>query len=193
MVQHRTKSLPDWQRVFVDGIPATSAARTLVDIAGSVHGEALTAAAESARRLGLMSISELERTMQHCGQRRGRVALKRYVDVHGGQSALEHRLEVKTAAMLRRARIDDFIGQYRVVVADGRSFRVDFAWPDRRLVVECDGFRWHGQHASWKRDRRRIAALERAGWRVLVITWDDVTRHRAETIDRVRLVLAHAA
>jgi very-short-patch-repair endonuclease len=192
VVQHRTKDLPPGQRIFVGGIATTAAARTVVDVAGRRRGEDIVALAESARRLGLMSIAELERTVEQCGQRRGRAALARYLDVHRDQPALDHRLEVKAASMLRRAGLGGFVGQYRLVAPNGRVYRVDFAWPDRRVVIECDGFRWHGQHASWKRDRRRIAAIERGGWQVVIVTWEDVTRHRIETLERVRLALARA-
>jgi very-short-patch-repair endonuclease len=68
------------------------------------------------------------------------------------------------------------------------SYRVDRAWPERRVVAECDGFQFHGQHLQWKRDRRRIAAIEAAGWRILHVTWDDVTFRAHETLAR----LSHA-
>ncbi len=191
---HRTRVLPGRHRVFVDGIPCTSGARTIADLAGVLHGEALEAAAESARRLGLMTVSELERTARECGSRRsGLAALRRYIELHEANPALESRLEIKTAALLREARLVGFVPQHRIRLDDGVVYRVDFARPDVFVALECDGFRWHGQHMSWKRDRRRIAALERLGWRVIVVTWDDVTRHRAETIARIKLVLDEAA
>jgi very-short-patch-repair endonuclease len=191
VVVHRALTLPDRHRIFVDGIPCTAAARTVADVAGSVSDEELEAIAESARRLGLMTISELERAMRDCGPRRhGAAQLGRYLELHQGQSPLDHRLEIRAAAMLRRYRLSGYLPQHSVTVAPGRSYRVDFAWPAARLVVECDSFRFHGQRASWKRDRRRIAAIERAGWRVLIITWDDVTKHAVETAERIRLALA---
>jgi very-short-patch-repair endonuclease len=56
-------------------------------------------------------------------------------------------------------------------------------------VCECDGFEWHGDRLRWKRDRRRIAAIEAAGWRVVHVTWEDVTRYPVETLDRLALAL----
>ncbi|HWS46515.1 MAG TPA: DUF559 domain-containing protein, partial [Acidimicrobiia bacterium] len=72
-------------------------------------------------------------------------------------------------------------------------YRVDFAWAEQRLVCECDGFHVHGNRVQWKRDRRRVAAIEAYGWRVLHVTWDDVTKHPAQTVDRLALVLSRAA
>jgi very-short-patch-repair endonuclease len=71
--------------------------------------------------------------------------------------------------------------------------RVDFAWPDLRLVVEVDGFAFHADRAAYRRDRERLNELERLGWRVLRFTWEDV-RHRPEhVLTLVRECLTQAA
>ena len=62
-----------------------------------------------------------------------------------------------------------------------------------RVGCECDGFESHGNRLAWKRDRRRLAWLEAAGWRIVAVTWDDVTLRPAETIDRLVLALRDAA
>jgi hypothetical protein len=41
-----------------------------------------------------------------------------------------------------------------------------------------------------KADKVRVAALERLGWRVLVVTWDDVVHRRGDTLDRIAMALA---
>ena len=51
----------------------------------------------------------------------------------------------------------------------------------------------HGRRLVWKRDRRRIATLEAAGWRIVHVTWDDVTRHPQQTVERVRMAVQRAA
>jgi hypothetical protein len=49
--------------------------------------------------------------------------------------------------------------------------RVDFGWRELRVVLECDGFEFHGSREAFERDRRRWTALTRAGWKVVVVTW----------------------
>ena len=48
-------------------------------------------------------------------------------------------------------------------------------WPEQRLVVECDGFAAHGTRRAFEHDRARDRALQVAGWRVVRITWRQLT------------------
>jgi very-short-patch-repair endonuclease len=43
--------------------------------------------------------------------------------------------------------------------------------PSDRAVVEIDGWRYHGTRQAFERDRRKDAALQAAGYRVIRITW----------------------
>ena len=97
---------------------------------------------------------------------------------------MESRLEVKLARLVRRSALPAPERQYRV----GR-FRLDFAWPSSRIACECDGFEHHGSRLAWKRDRGRLAALEGAGWRIVQVTWADVTREPEQTLDRLAFAL----
>ena len=54
---HRTTALPDVDKRFVDGIPCTSATRTLIDLAPALDDDAFEAAFESARRMGLTTLT----------------------------------------------------------------------------------------------------------------------------------------
>ena len=100
---------------------------------------------------------------------------------------MDSRLEVKLARLLRTSSIRVPERQYPV----GR-FRLDFAWPSKRIGCECDGFDHHGSRLAWKRDRNRLAAIEAAGWRIVHVTWTDVTREPEQTLDRLALALGQA-
>lgn len=47
------------------------------------------------------------------------------------------------------------------------GLEVDFVFELQRVVVETDGWRYHGTRAAFERDRRRDATLARAGYRTL--------------------------
>lgn len=57
--------------------------------------------------------------------------------------------------------------QYEIVDHDGRLWRVDFLWPEQKVIVEYDGFDWHGSPEHLRRDRQKRAALQELGWRLI--------------------------
>jgi very-short-patch-repair endonuclease len=186
-VLHRTATLPRSDLVVVDGIRCTSATRTIIDCAAVVDDEALETAFDHARRMGLTSAGALARRAEElCARGRpGSTRVRRLVAMQlTAGRPLESRLEVRMARLLRRSCFPAPERQHRV----GR-FRLDFAWPDRFVACECDGFEHHGHRLAWKRDRDRLAALEAAGWRVVQVTWDDVTRQPDRTVERIALAL----
>jgi very-short-patch-repair endonuclease len=192
---HRSLLLGPHDLVTVDGVPCTGAARTIVDLAGvaAVSNEALEAAFESARRMGLTTTERVVACLEALGpRRRGAARLRRMLLHVGDAPALESRLETRVARLLRRSGLPAPVRQHVVTARDGRRYRLDFAWPRARVALEAEGFAWHGGRLQWKRDRRRTAALEAMGWRLVAVTWDDVTRRPEETLHRLGLALGAA-
>jgi very-short-patch-repair endonuclease len=70
------------------------------------------------------------------------------------------------------------------------GFEVDALWPAQRLVVEVDSFAFHRTRRAWERDHRKTAALEAADYRVLRITWSDLTDERLATAARLARALS---
>ena len=140
--------------------------------------------------MGLTTVGALARRAEGlCGRGRpGSARVRRLLAVQApGERAIESRLEV-VVRLLRNSSLPTPERQYPV----GR-FRLDFAWPSLRIVCECDGFEHHGSRLAWKRDRGRLAAIEAAGWRIVHVTWADVTREPDQTRDRLALALRAAA
>jgi very-short-patch-repair endonuclease len=75
-------------------------------------------------------------------------------------------------------------GQYWINV-NGTWYRVDFAWPELRLILECDGRRYH----DFESDRERWSALAGDGWRIIYATWRDVCRSPEAFVERVQTAL----
>ena len=75
--------------------------------------------------------------------------------------------------------------QYEIIDRDGRLWRVDFAWPDKRVAVEYDGFDWHSSPEHLRRDRQKRAALQEMDWRVISIVSDDVRHREMEMVRRI--------
>ena len=68
-------------------------------------------------------------------------------------------------------------------------FRADFAFPEARLTVECDGRAWHDA----QRDARRDALLGKLGWEVVRFTGSEIWRDAKGVADAVRSLLADRA
>ena len=64
-------------------------------------------------------------------------------------------------------------------------YTADFAWPAERVIVETDGWEFHGNRFAFEDDRERDAFLAARGWVVVRITWRQL--RRTPTLVMVRL------
>jgi len=76
------------------------------------------------------------------------------------------------------------------LVVKGRRVIPDFRWPDRHLIVEADGHRWHDDRLAREDDAERQAVLEAHGERIVRITWEQAVRRRSQTVARLRAAAA---
>lgn len=183
---HRSP-LPPEDLTEVEGIPCTTPARTLLDLAAVVDATQLANAIENTERLGLFDKGELERVIERAPGRpaatRLRVALAAYIDAPPPPTRKE--LERTAFTVFARAGLPKPAVNVLVHTAAG-PLEVDFCWADRRLIVEMDSFEFHGTRAAFERDRRRDLLLRASGWATLRITWRQLSERPAEVIAAVR-------
>jgi very-short-patch-repair endonuclease len=79
--------------------------------------------------------------------------------------------------------------QYEILDRNWRTWRVDFAWPHRKVAAEYDGFDFHSDPDRFRRDRQKRAALQEVGWAVVSIVADDVRRRTWDMLRRIELEL----
>jgi hypothetical protein len=179
--------LPLDEVTIQDGIPVTSAARAVLDLAAD-KGEA---AAESALRemeylgiYGPLSIPALlDRYPRHRGAAIVARCLERLQDDPGGRvrSPLEELfLPFLDAHHVPRPRLNAWLS-----VGEER-FQVDCFWPGAWLVVELDGFKAHGTKRAFRKDRRRSRRLEAHGFTVIRITEDQLLDEPADVVADLR-------
>ena len=87
--------------------------------------------------------------------------------------------------LLREARLPQPLTNVRVA-----GFEADFFWPDRKLIVEFDGYQFHGHRAAFERDRKRDAAHVLAGYRVIRVTWRQLTEEPLAVVATIARALA---
>jgi very-short-patch-repair endonuclease len=186
---HRTRSLDAEDITTVHGIPVTTVARTLVDLAGVVPRDHLARAVKEAERRGVFDLAAVQAAMARTRGRTGsgHRALRAAIEEHAalGLSATRSPLE---AAFLRLVRDADLPIPASNATIEG--IEVDAVWRAQRIAVELDGWADHHDRQAFERDRERDATLTAAGWRVLRLTHRQVTRrpdHVAQTLRRLGL------
>jgi hypothetical protein len=70
------------------------------------------------------------------------------------------------------------------------GYEVDFAYPDRNLVIEADGWEFHRTRQQFEDDRRKRLELESKGQRVLWVSYRQVTELRPVTADQLAGIIA---
>ena len=163
--------------VVVDGIRVTSPARTLIDVAPCVGVDVLEEALDDALRRELVSLRFLRRRAEQLGARK---VLKDLVGARDGRVP-ESSLETRLLRALRAAGLPKPAVQHRI----GR-YRVDFAYVDARLAIECDGYRYHSGRRAFDDDRARQNALTATGWRVLRVTWPQLRDGPEDVLAAIR-------
>jgi hypothetical protein len=175
---HRTTILPEDDREMRSGIPCTSFERTLCDCTTLLSPFQLGRVLDAGLRNGTASLPRLQscaaRLDSGPGRRLGVVkALVAQRDASfdpGGSASELHVLEV-----IRCAGLVAPVQQYSIRV-EGRSYRLDFAWPSHRVFAEYYGLAVHSGVSAVASDSERLTALARIGWRPLVFT-DATTDH----------------
>jgi predicted transcriptional regulator of viral defense system len=175
IVFHQRRVLPDDEVTDLRGLPITTPARTLIDLAaGGMKGRRLEAAVDRAEQRRLLDFADLRELLARYPGRPGAPSLKALLASYSGpldtRSVLEELvIELCDAQGLPRPLVN--------CVIEGKAR--DFCWPSWRLVVEADSYAWHRSPSALDDDRDRDVELFLAGWRVLRFTHAQVTRRRS--------------
>jgi hypothetical protein len=181
---HRAALAPD-EITIEDGIPVTTPARTLLDLAEQLTPQRLERAVHEAEYRRLTSPLPLEALLTRHQGRRGTAALTKIVDRGNiGATLTKSDLEIMFLAFLDdhqipRPLVNEPIGPYTV----------DALWPHQRLVVELDSRQAHQTTRAFEHDRARDRDLLVWGYSVLRITWRQLHEDQATIATRLRHVL----
>jgi very-short-patch-repair endonuclease len=180
---HRRRGLTDADVTRHLGIPVTSPALTLLDLAPTLSRDQLERAIGEADKRDLIDPERLRGVLERFAGRPGIAALRETLDRHTF-TLTDSELERRFLRLARQAGLPLPLTQQRV-----NGFRVDFFWPELGLIVETDGLRYHRTPAQQAKDRLRDQAHAAAGLTPLRFTRSQV---RFEP-DRVRGVLEAVA
>lgn len=168
----------------IRGIPVSSPARALLEIAPRLTARDLAEAVEQAQIKRLVTKRDVEQAIERAGPRPGVVALRALLEEPAFTRSWAER---RVVALVRAARLPRPIFNAEV---DG--FEVDALWRRERVVLEYDSYAFHLTKEALERDRRKTAALQRGRYVVLRTTWRELTKESHALIARTAEALARA-
>ena len=167
VITRRTRNLDPRDATTWRGIPITAVARTLADLAAVLAADDLARACHEAGVRHGTTPAQVEAVLRRHPTSAGAGKLHRILrgDDRVTLSKLEARfLELLRAGGLPLPRTNRSAG----------GFRVDCRWPEQRLTVELDGYRYHHSRRAWEQDRRRERVARALGDEFRRYTYGDV-------------------
>jgi hypothetical protein len=164
---HGRRQLPrGWHR----GLPITTPAQTLIDLAATAPEGTVRYALATAEYRRLLTVSSLAQALPR--GRRGSPALRAAIRSHEPRLAqTRSRLERHFIALCERYRIP-----LPEVSVPFQGYTIDVMWRQNKLAVELDGYDNHSTPGQIAADRRRDLALRAAGFVVVRYSWDQILR-----------------
>ncbi|MBA2524117.1 MAG: hypothetical protein H0V25_12435 [Solirubrobacterales bacterium] len=170
-VEVHSSSLPADEVTVHDGIPITSVARTILDLATLLDRHALARVVEEAefqRLSGPLSLPEI--VERHRGER-GVGRLRAVLEASGyGKGVTKLELEELFVRFLAEQGLPHPELNASLQIGE-RFYRPDGLWRAQRLIVELHSATFHGTAPAVTRDASRDRRLLMAGWRVIHVTW----------------------
>lgn len=189
---HESRFLPAHHRTLHDGIPVTTVARTLFDLAGCLHPGRSERAVENALRHRFVDLEGLRRvTIELVARGRAGSALMRELLAARGAGYIPTAsgLEADFLALVVAADLELPEGQVDLG-GEGWIGRVDFYYRSLRLVIEIDSALYHRAKLDAEADERRDQALRAAGFEVMRITEEQLRDRPDEVVAELRAALA---
>jgi very-short-patch-repair endonuclease len=182
---HRSALAAD-EITMIDGLPVTTPARTLLDLA-AVSSQVLARCLAAADHYYPDSRDALSVLLARYPSSKGSRALRVLIQDPAIRSFTRSRAEDTLLALIHAGGIDKPETNVRVC-----GYEVDCYWRKAQLVVEVDGYEFHRSRDAFVRDRKRDSALTAAGIRVLRLSWHQLTKDRDRTLVQLALALAKA-
>jgi len=171
---HCSTTLAPQDVTVVNGIPCTTVARTLFDLAGVITHRQLERAFDQADIIEHpLDLGAVDDQLARNPSRPGAKAVRRVLTEHYiGKTPTANENEELLLAITRELGIPDPECNAFVILDDGGPpIKADAVWRDRRVVIEADSDKWHNTPQRFESDRVRDQRLTAAGWTIIRTTW----------------------
>ena len=184
---HRTAALHPDEIALRHGLRLTSPARTICDLAGMATTHEAEAALTEARVQRLVTDPQLHAVIERTPTLKGSAVIRALLRAETETGYSRSRAERAMVELTRAAGLPPPLLNQRLL-----GYLADFVWPQYRLVMEVDGYRYHGHRAAFERDRRRDQLMVSSGYRVLRITWRQLRDEQLFVVARLAQAMAVA-
>ena len=151
VIVHRVRALSKREKTMIGMIPVTSPARTILDLAATLHLGALTAVVQFALRQRLTTWDRLCAAVNEAPRGRRGIAKLRKVLIEGLDSHLERLMKkLVWSSSLPRPLV-----HHEVASRSGKGLTIDFGYPAERVAIETDGWAFHSDRDAFQRDREK--------------------------------------
>ena len=182
VVSHRRRNLDSEDVTVFRAIPIVTVSAALVDIAAVLALDALARACHEAGVRYRTTPRDVEAVLTRRSNAPGARNLR--LVMTGDAKVVLSKLEREFLALLRAHGLP--LPETNRV-ASGR--RVDCRWPEHRLAVELDSFRYHNSRYSWAQDRRREREARARGDEFRRFDYDDVFVNQRDLLSELARLL----
>jgi very-short-patch-repair endonuclease len=180
---HRSTTLEPRDLTTRHGIPVTTVARALLDVAPSTTSFELERLLSDAQVAKSVTEAQLRDVLARAGRHKGAPKLRALITEGPGVTLSDPERVLRR--LLREAGLPQPITNYPV-----GPYKADFAWPEHKLIVEFDSFSAHGHRQAFHHDRERNATLTAQGWSVMPVTGRQLVNEPTAVIARIATALA---
>jgi very-short-patch-repair endonuclease len=172
------------------GLRVTGPEATLVRLGHLLGAEDLEIACEDARRRRLTTVPALGAYLDRFGApgRPGISAVRTLLRALDPAHAARSTLEVKTRRLVVARGLGQFVREHPLEWG-GHTYRFDFAYLATRTILETNGRRWHDDPADFEHDQEKWSVPGRHGLKLVLATWDKITRQPDRFVAEVRAAL----
>jgi hypothetical protein len=196
VVVHQSTDLTDHRVTEIEGLPVTDLVRTTIDLCSVLRPFSIGRIIDRLVIEGRATVDEIASEVENLA-RHGKPGIKvarTALEPRMGEAAIgESEIEALTLRLLRQWGFPEPELQYPLPWRSLRRGRVDFAYPEVRLIIEVDGRRWHATLDAFEGDRLRDNHAQLAGWRILRITYRMLMERPGEVREMIGRALAGTA
>jgi hypothetical protein len=181
---HRARGLDPIDRRELNGIPVTTPARTLLDLASMLEPHRVRRAVRRALGTGKVTLRQIGQALGRNPGARGSKILREAIASGAAPTRSEAESDVLDV-VLEAGFVHPDVN--KPLVLEGRRVVPDLRWPGRRLILEIDSTAWHDDPLARADDHDRQALLERHGETVLRVHWLDAVLRPSTLVDQLRV------